>query len=60
MISFADGHAQVWVWNDYRTPQLRTKNTSQRGNRDLMQLQSWIGDGSPLPLTRILHHRERM
>ena len=45
MISFVDGHAQIWVWGDIRTSQLRSNNTSQGGNRDLMQLQSWIGDG---------------
>lgn len=49
MISFADGHADVWVWGDYRTSALRTNNTTQAGNRDLMQLQSWIGDGNIPP-----------
>ena len=49
MISFADGHAQVWVWGDPRTSLLRTNITSQSGNRDLMQLQGWIGDGNVPP-----------
>jgi prepilin-type N-terminal cleavage/methylation domain-containing protein/prepilin-type processing-associated H-X9-DG protein len=49
MVSFADGHAQVWVWGDRRTSQLRSNNTPQTGNKDLMQLQSWIGDQGPLP-----------
>jgi prepilin-type N-terminal cleavage/methylation domain-containing protein len=49
MISFADGHAQVWVWGDYRTSFLRSNNTHQAGNKDLMQLQAWIGNWAPIP-----------
>lgn len=49
MISFADGHAQVWNWVDRRTSTLRTNNTTQQGNGDLAQLQTWIGDGGPTP-----------
>jgi prepilin-type N-terminal cleavage/methylation domain-containing protein len=43
MISFADGHAQVWTWGDRRTAMLRANNQSQPGNSDLRQLQAWIG-----------------
>lgn len=43
MISFADGHAQVWTWGDFRTSLLRSNVESQPGNKDLEQLQAWIG-----------------
>jgi hypothetical protein len=49
MVSFADGHAQVWQWGDRRTEQLRTNVTPQSNNRDLMQLQAWIGNNAPIP-----------
>ena len=49
MLSFADGHAQVWTWGDPRTQTLRSNITSQPGNKDLMQLQAWIGDFGPIP-----------
>ena len=57
MVSFAGGHAQVWVWNDRRTSDLRSNNTSQTGNKDLMQLQAWIGNGGAQ--SRLGLHRER-
>jgi prepilin-type N-terminal cleavage/methylation domain-containing protein len=49
IVSFADGHAQVWAWGDPRTAQLRSNVTPQTGNKDLMQLQAWIGNFAPIP-----------
>ena len=44
VLSFADGHAEVWVWVDPRTSQLKgNPGASQPGNRDLHQLQCWVG-----------------
>jgi len=50
MLSFADGHAEVWQWVDPRTSLLRgSPGTSQPNNRDLKQLQAWVGC-PPYPL----------
>ncbi len=43
MISFADGHAQVWVWGDPRTKNIPGNFAYQPGNNDLRQLQAWLG-----------------
>ena len=44
ILSFADGHAETWVWVDPRTSLLRgSPNTSQPNNLDLKQLQAWVG-----------------
>ena len=43
IISFADGHAQVWPWADPRTGNLTVQNTSTPNSPDLRQLQAWIG-----------------
>ena len=51
MLSFADGHAEVWQWVDPRTSLLRGSPNpgGQNGNRDLRQLQAWVGC-PPYPL----------
>ena len=43
MISFADGHAQVWQWGDVRTSRIRDHFEVQANNPDLRQLQAWLG-----------------
>jgi prepilin-type N-terminal cleavage/methylation domain-containing protein len=44
MLSFVDGHAEVWTWVDPKTSALKgAPGTSQPGNRDLHQLQCWVG-----------------
>ena len=41
MISFADGHAQVWPWSDQATSMIPGHNAP--GTGDLFQLQAWLG-----------------
>ena len=43
MVSFADGHVAAWIWSDPRTSHINTNNVTQGGNRDLRQLQAWMG-----------------
>lgn len=44
MISFADGHAQVWQWADPRTPYINGNFVNQSPpNPDLTQLEAWMG-----------------
>jgi prepilin-type N-terminal cleavage/methylation domain-containing protein len=51
MLSFADGHAQVWQWSDPRTWQRNDAfGTTTPNNVDLQQFQRWIGHG-PYPPT---------
>jgi len=47
-ISFADGHAIVWVWSDPRTYKNPTQGMSTPGSPDLRQFQAWYGTG-PFP-----------
>lgn len=44
MISFADGHAQVWQFGDPRTPYIDANFVNQSPpNSDLTQLEAWLG-----------------
>ena len=44
MISFADGHAQMWSWSDPRTWIRQDQfGTATPNDQDLKQLQAWIG-----------------
>jgi len=43
VISFCDGHAIVWNWNDPRTPRTLSPGVDQPKNQDLRQLQAWFG-----------------
>lgn len=48
MLSFADGHAQVWQWSDPRTWRRTGFNQATPNDGDLRQLQAWIGH-APIP-----------
>jgi prepilin-type N-terminal cleavage/methylation domain-containing protein/prepilin-type processing-associated H-X9-DG protein len=48
MVSFVDGHAEVWPWADLRTSDISGHGASQPNNPDLLQLQAWSGL-TPLP-----------
>lgn len=43
MISFADGHAEVWTWADRQTSLIRNYFTQAPNSPDLKQLEAWIG-----------------
>jgi prepilin-type N-terminal cleavage/methylation domain-containing protein len=43
MISFADGHAQVWTWDDPLTAKLPDFFWSAPNSPDLKQIQAWTG-----------------
>jgi prepilin-type N-terminal cleavage/methylation domain-containing protein/prepilin-type processing-associated H-X9-DG protein len=48
MISFADGHAEVWQWGDAQTLTVNVHGANTPGDSDLMQLQAWVGE-EPVP-----------
>jgi prepilin-type N-terminal cleavage/methylation domain-containing protein/prepilin-type processing-associated H-X9-DG protein len=48
IISFADGHAQIWPWSDPRTYTSPTQGMSVPNSPDLRQFQAWYGTG-PYP-----------
>jgi len=48
ILSFADGHAQVWQWSDPRTWNRAGISTATPNDTDLRQLQAWIGH-APYP-----------
>ena len=43
ILSFLDGHAQVWQWSDPRTWNRAGQGSSTPNDVDLRQLQAWIG-----------------
>jgi prepilin-type N-terminal cleavage/methylation domain-containing protein len=45
--SFADGHAEFWVWSDPRTLKLNANYTSTPNNEDLRRVQAALGFGYP-------------
>jgi len=48
IISFCDGHAQIWPWSDPRTYQGSKQGMGTPNIPDLRQLQAWYGTG-PYP-----------
>lgn len=48
MLSFADGHAQVWPWSDPRTWRRTGYFQAAPNDGDMRQLQAWIGH-APYP-----------
>ena len=51
LLSFADGHAQMWPWTDPRTWKRTMFGQSTPNNPDLHDLQAWRGSG-PWPPSR--------
>lgn len=48
VLSFCDGHAVVWHWDDPLTARTLSPWVDQPNNRDLKQLQAWVGV-NPIP-----------
>ena len=47
-LSFADGHAIIWTYADYRTRLLSNANQPTPNSPDLRQIQAWLGH-APYP-----------